>query len=432
MITPEALYEIFRKHPSITTDSRNIQKGDLFFALHGPNFNANEFAADALKKGAAYAVVDDVRYQTDSRILLCKDSLKTLQQLALYHRKQLRIPFIGITGSNGKTTTKELMHAVLSKKFKTIATVGNLNNHIGVPLTVLSVTAAHEIAVIEMGANHIGEIKNLCAICLPDYGLITSLGKAHLEGFGSFEGVIKAKTELYDHIRKNKGKLIVSSENDLLMGLSAGAERITYGSKNTDLVSGSVSGMDPCLVVSWKKNPGVKKRELRSHLIGQYNFENILAALCTGLHFGVDEQSVNDAIEAYIPSNNRSQLTQTAHNSLILDAYNANPASLSAAIENFSLLPEKNKVAIVGDMLELGIDSTEEHRTIARLIESKKFQKVILIGNEFNRIKGEFNADHFPNAEEALGWLLANPIEDAIILVKGSRGIKLEKLLGAL
>jgi UDP-N-acetylmuramoyl-tripeptide--D-alanyl-D-alanine ligase len=431
MITTEALYGIFRKHPNVVTDTRNIKEGDLFFALRGPNFNANTFAEKALAAGAAFVVVDDPDYVLNDRCLLTKDVLKCLQQLALFHRRQLKIPVIGITGSNGKTTTKELIHAVLSKRYRTLATTGNLNNHIGVPLTLLSINDNHELAIIEMGANHIGEIRDLSAIALPDYGIITSIGKAHLEGFGSFEGVIKAKTELYDFIRKNKGKIFVNSENDLLMGLSSGAERILYGSKSGSLVKGKVTGMDPFVQVTWEKGGRGEKQLIHSQLIGQYNFENILAAVCVGVYFGLKDLEITSAIENYVPSNNRSQLTRTAKNTLILDAYNANPSSLTAAIENFSLL-EGDKVVVVGDMLELGSESTQEHRNIAVLIASKKFSNVLYVGEEFGKLKAEFEAHFFNNTDQALDWLNAHPIEGATILVKGSRGVKLEKLITAL
>ncbi|HEV7231906.1 MAG TPA: UDP-N-acetylmuramoyl-tripeptide--D-alanyl-D-alanine ligase [Bacteroidia bacterium] len=432
MTSTESLYELFKKHPSVATDTRNIRPGDIFFALKGPNFNANELAAEALKSGASYAVIDEAAYNTDPRCVLTRDALKALQHLALMHRQHLHIPFIGITGSNGKTTTKELMQAVLSRKYKTLATTGNLNNHIGVPLTILAVNSSHEMAIIEMGANHQGEIRDLSALCLPDYGLITSIGKAHLEGFGSFEGVIKAKSELYDHIRKNKGKLFVPAENDLLMGLSSGAERVTYGNKPGALVRGKVTGMDPFLTMSWQKEDSTDKHTLRSQLIGQYNADNILAAVCTGVYFGVSDDDITAAIENYAPSNNRSQLTKTKYNSLILDAYNANPSSLGAAIENFSLIKSAQKIVIIGDMLELGSESNEEHRNILKLIESKKFSKVILVGPEFGKLSTEFKAQYFANSQEALAWFSKNPVKDATILVKGSRGIKLEKLVDAL
>jgi UDP-N-acetylmuramoyl-tripeptide--D-alanyl-D-alanine ligase len=432
MTSTESLYELFLKFPMVTTDTREIREGAIFFALKGPNFNANSFAAEALNNGAAYAVIDEEEYKVNDRCLLTRDVLKALQQLALHHRKTLSIPFIGITGSNGKTTTKELLHAVLSKKYSTLATTGNLNNHIGVPLTLLSVTRKHEMAIIEMGANHMGEIRDLCSLCLPDYGLITSIGKAHLEGFGSFEGVIKAKTELYDHIRKNKGTLFVNADNDLLMGLSSGSIRICYGTKTDTLVKGHVTGMDPCLSIQWQETENDNTQVLNSQLIGQYNFDNILASICVGVHLGVEAQQINAAIAEYVPSNNRSQLTHTAHNTLILDSYNANPSSLSAAIENFALLNDKNKVLIIGDMLELGQESAQEHRNILRLVRSKQFEKVILVGAEFQKLKGEIDAEFFVGATQTLEWLKKNPIKGATILVKGSRGIKLEKLVEGL
>jgi UDP-N-acetylmuramoyl-tripeptide--D-alanyl-D-alanine ligase len=429
MTSPEDLYALFRKHPLVTTDTRQIQPGAIFFALKGPQYNANEFAAQALEKGASYAVIDDPAFALDKRYLVCKDVLKMLQHLALLHRKQLHIPVIGITGSNGKTTTKELIHAVLSKKYKVLATSGNLNNHIGVPLTLLLIQPQHEIAIIEMGANHMGEIKELCSIALPDYGLITSIGKAHLEGFGSFEGVIKAKSELYDHIRKAGGHLFVNGENDLLLGLSSGADRICYGGKNGSLVKGSIIGMDPFLSLNWEKTAGGKKHIVRSQLIGQYNFDNFLAAICVGLHFGVEEKQICEALESYVPSNNRSELRQTKHNTLILDAYNSNPSSLTAAIDNFAALEGQNKVVIVGDMLELGQESEGEHSRILSLLGSKKFAKVLLVGKEFQKVQAELEATYFSTSAEALEWIRQHPFTGATILLKGSRGVGLEKLV---
>jgi UDP-N-acetylmuramoyl-tripeptide--D-alanyl-D-alanine ligase len=431
MTSPEDLYALFRKHPLVTTDTRKIQPGAIFFALKGPQYNANEFAAQALEKGASYAVIDDPAFALDKRYLVCKDVLKMLQQVAQLHRKQLKIPVIGITGSNGKTTTKELIHAVLSKKYKVLATAGNLNNHIGVPLTLLLIQPQHEMAIIEMGANHMGEIKELCTIALPDYGLITSIGKAHLEGFGSFEGVIKAKSELYDHIRKGGGHLFVNGENDLLLGLSSGADRICYGGKNGSLVKGSIIGMDPFLSLSWEKTGG-KKHIVRSQLIGQYNFDNFLAAICVGLHFGVEEKQICEALESYVPSNNRSELRKTKHNTLILDAYNSNPSSLTAAIDNFAALEGHNKVVIAGDMLELGPESEGEHSRILSLLGGKKFAKVLLVGKEFQKVEAELDATYFSTAAEALEWIRKHPFTGATILLKGSRGVGLEKLVEAL
>jgi UDP-N-acetylmuramoyl-tripeptide--D-alanyl-D-alanine ligase len=431
MISTEALYDIFKKHPGVTTDTRSIKKGDLFFALKGPNFNANTFAEQALSIGAAYAVVDDPACVVNERCLLTADVLEALQSLALHHRRQLNIPVIGITGSNGKTTTKELMHAVLSQKFNTLATKGNLNNHIGVPMTLLLANASHEIAIIEMGANHIGEIRDLCLLCHPDYGLITSIGKAHLEGFGSFEGVIKAKSELYEYIRKNKGRLFVSSDNDLLMGLASDTSRTGYGTKPGSLVKGKISGMTPFLSVSWQQE-GEPLHTIQTQLIGAYNFDNILAAICVGVYFGVDSASINSAIAGYTPENNRSQLIHTSKNELILDAYNANPTSLTAAIENFSGLEGNSKVVIVGDMLELGSGSADEHSAILRLLETKKFAQVILIGPEFKKALGTIKAKHFLNASEAQAWLTKNPVSQSLVLIKGSRGMKLETLVESL
>lgn len=417
------LYQVFLKYPEIITDSRKAASGTLFFSLKGENFDGNEFAASALQQGCNYAVIDNEKYYGGERFILVKDCLVTLQLLAKFHRERLTIPFIAITGSNGKTTTKELIKTVLSKKYKVLATTGNLNNHIGVPLTILSITSDIEMAVIEMGANHTGEITTLCDIAQPDYGLITNIGKAHLGEFGSFENVVKTKTELYQFIRNKKMKVFVNAENELLLLHSSDIEKITYGISDKAYCSCQFADANPFLKLKYENEI------ISSQLIGKYNFENITAAICIGKYFGVDVKQIKDAIESYVPSNNRSQVVKTKTNTLILDAYNANPTSMEAAIRNFSGAQFPNKMLILGDMRELGKFSKEEHKKIIELVQKKKFVKVILVGSEFCEVEKMPAYEFFKNSDEAAAWLKKNPIHNASILIKGSRGIKLEKVV---
>lgn len=419
------IYKLFSEHPVVCTDTRDIKAGSLFFALKGANFNANEFAGEALKKGCAYAVIDDEKYFSDKCILV-NDVLETLQKLANQHRRQFSIPVIGITGTNGKTTTKELTAAVLSKKYTVLFTQGNLNNHIGVPLTLLKLTKEHGIAVIEMGANHIGEIWQLCNIAEPDFGIITNIGKAHLEGFGGYEGVIKAKSELYDFIEMKGGKLFVNADDNLLMKLSSGINRTTYGcSKGADL-KGVVNSES--FLAKGKLLINGENIEVSSQLAGVYNFYNILAAACIGNNFGVSAQQIKEAIESYIPSNNRSQIVKKGSNTIWVDAYNANPSSMKSAIENFAALPTSGKVLILGDMFELGEESKKEHLAIASLIENKKnWSGAYLIGSEFSKVKS--SAGLFATVEDFIKWVSLHPINNSTILLKGSRGMKMEKIL---
>ena len=422
----EQLYAIYKLHPKVCTDTRTIIPDSIFFALKGGSFNANEFAEQALKNGCKYSVIDEEKYKKDERFILVDDVLKSLQELAKYHRSQLKIPFIGITGTNGKTTTKELIKTVLSKKYITLATTGNLNNHIGVPLTILSVTDAVEIAVIEMGANHVGEIAMLCEIAQPDYGIITNIGKAHLEGFGSFEGVIKAKSELYQYIKKTKGKVFVNADNELLSKLLEGIEKITYGTSEKSNCRGEVTEVNPFMKITFSGE------NIASHLPGRYNAENILCAICVGGFFGVEMKSIKQAIEEYIPSDNRSQLVKKRSNTLLLDAYNANPTSMEASVSNFADMDLPNKVLIIGDMFELGNFSKTEHEKILKLIFQKNFSKILLIGAEFCEAGKNSAYKLFKNSQEAFDWLKKNPIENSTILIKGSRGMKLEKVVEAL
>jgi UDP-N-acetylmuramoyl-tripeptide--D-alanyl-D-alanine ligase len=421
----EELYKIFLKHPVACTDTRNIKAGSLFFALKGANFNANEFAKDAISKGSSYAIIDEEKYYTDKSILV-PDALTTLQKLATHHRRQFTIPVIGITGTNGKTTTKELTATVLSKKYNTLFTQGNLNNHIGVPLTLLNLTKEHGMAVIEMGANHVGEIDMLCRIAEPDYGIITNIGKAHLEGFGGYEGVIKAKSELYKFIKEKSGELFVNADDDLLMSLSEGVY-FTYGtSVNADIRG--IQDTKSFLAKGMIEMIDGEEIEVSSSLAGSFNFYNMLAAACIGFYFEVTPQQIKEAIETYIPSNNRSQIVKKGSNTIWVDAYNANPSSMKIAIENFAALPGKGKILILGDMFELGNDSHKEHQAIADLIDkTTDWSGVYLVGEEFSHVKSSANS--FTTVEAFLKWFSAHPLNDATILLKGSRGMQMEKVL---
>ena len=425
------LYGIFKKHPKISTDSRLIEKDCLFFALKGDNFNGNEFATGALKDGAAYSIIDEKSYQTDERCLLVDNVLATLQELAKYHREQLGIPILGITGTNGKTTTKELVAAVLAKKFKLAYTKGNLNNHIGVPLTLLSMNESTEFGVVEMGANHPGEIDQLCQIALPDFGLITNVGKAHLEGFGSFEGVRKTKAELYRFIGNNGGKIFINSANEDLVGMAGDVSKVSYktgkigeGLEGELLQSSSFMAFQVKFPKGWLY--------FKTHLIGDYNFENALAAVCIGNYFGVEPLEIQNAIEEYQPSNNRSQFITTERNKLLMDAYNANPTSMRAALTSFSKINASAKAVILGDMFELGETSLEEHQKVVDLVASLGFSMVLLTGDQFSKCKSPDNFMVFENNS-----LLAKYIEDSqpsgfFFLIKGSRGMKLESIVGKL
>lgn len=421
------LYSIFLNYPTVTTDSRNIPANSLFFALKGENFNGNAFAAEALSKGAVFAVIDEPAFATDDRMILVDNVLLCLQQLANYHRNQLRLPILAITGTNGKTTTKELITAVLSKKFRVDSTKGNLNNHIGVPLTLLSMTKETEFGVVEMGANHPGEIKILCEIANPDFGLITNIGKAHLEGFGSFEGVIRTKSEMYDFIRNKGGKCFLNADNPILTKQAEGIEQISYGASTGYFMEGELASTGNYLVVKALFPKGWLY--LKSKLVGNYNFENLLAAACIGKYFAVDPLLIQEAIAEYTPSNNRSQLIQKEKNTIIMDAYNANPTSMMAALSNFASIRHDDKCVILGDMLELGDSSAEEHQKIADFIEEQNFTEVFLVGPQFKNTTSITEKKKFNQVELLSNYLKTQPIENKLILIKGSRGIHLEKIL---
>jgi UDP-N-acetylmuramoyl-tripeptide--D-alanyl-D-alanine ligase len=436
MIMIKELYDIYIRYQTICTDTRNIIPGSIFFALKGDNFNANIFADEAIDKGCAYAVIDEPQSEQSDKYIFVDNVLETLQQLAAFHRDQLNIPVIGITGTNGKTTSKELMHAVLSKKFKVLSTKGNFNNHIGVPLTILSIHDDTEIAVVEMGANHMGEIADLCKISKPDFGIITNIGKAHLEGFGSIEGIINTKKSLYDSVISSNGKLFVCSDNSLLMDISKGTERITYGvSPHSDCL-GEISDSNPLLSLKWYCNKPTNTIEIKTNLVGYFNLENIMSAICVGEYFGVKADDIKDALESYVPSNNRSQVIKTDKNTILMDAYNANPSSMDASIKNFiqtksENLPDRQagKFAIIGDMLELGKDSLDEHRKIIELLKDSGIKKIIFIGKNFYSLKDNIDYPVFADISEASEWFKKNNIKNQTILIKGSRGISLEKLL---
>ena len=421
----ERLYEIYLQYPSIQTDSRKIKNGDLFFALKGPNFNGNAFAKQSLDAGAAYAIVDESLSVKDERIILVEDVLNTLQQLAKHHRLQFNIPFIGITGSNGKTTTKELVHVVLSSTFKTYTTQGNLNNHIGIPLTILQVKNDAAMAVIEMGANHRGEIAGYCEYTRPTHGIITNCGKAHLEGFGGIEGVRKGKGELYDFLRETGGSAFAMWDYTYLREMSKGISNIIkYGTKNAD-VTGIVRQAEPFLTVAI--TGGVSFPELKTQLVGDYNLPNVLVAIAVGSHFGVPDEKIKTAIEQYTPSNSRSQLVNWNNNHIILDAYNANPSSMKVAIENFAHLHAEHKLLLLGGMAELGDESVKEHQSIVELIQQFKWKDVALVGGDFQKINHPFRK--FNNSLEARDWLRGLHLKDAYLLVKGSRSMQMEKVL---
>lgn len=424
------LYQLFKEHPVVTTDSRNIPSGSLFFALKGEHFNGNKFALEALSRGAAYAVVDEPVFAASEQMILVEDVLLCLQQLARYHREQLKLSVLAITGTNGKTTTKELIAAVLSKKFRIHFTQGNLNNHIGVPLTLLSITPETEMAIIEMGANHVGEIKTLCQIADPDYGIITNIGKAHLEGFGSYEQIIKTKSELYDHLRAKGGKCFINMDNPLLIQQAKSLEQIGYGSSTSNFVAGEPASTGYHLVVKALFPKGWLY--LKSNLIGDYNFENVLAAACVGQYFEVDPLLIQQALEEYTPSNNRSQLIRNEKNTIIMDAYNANPTSMMMALSNFAGIKGERKCVILGDMLELGETSAAEHQKIADVVESQAFGEVYLVGPQFKNTLTGKEKKKFDNSDLLSDYLKTQPLENRFILIKGSRGIHLEKILGLL
>ena len=447
MTIPE-LYNIFKSCSGVTTDSRTLKGGELFFALKGENFDGNEYALKALEAGASYAVVNEDstvgRTSDDSRLIRTEDTLKTLQELARWHRcitfvdgKPLTV--IALTGTNGKTTTKELIRQVLSVKYNVTATQGNLNNNIGVPLTLLKIDSATQLAVVEMGASHPGDIKELVDIALPNYGLVTNVGKAHLLGFGSFEGVKKTKGELYDYLRRTADKVFLNVDNPHLCSmasernLQSDPERpyslvIPYGLEYQQAEVLPSSPENPFLRIS------VEGREISTSLVGSYNADNVMAALCVGKQFGVEFEEAVKAIEAYIPSNNRSQMQKTSRNTLIIDAYNANPSSMEAALNNFAAVQAPIRIAMLGDMLELGDDSLAEHVAVIRRALSLGLQEVCLVGKEFGKALAEMrsageNVRHFDSSDQLATWVEKTAVSDAVILIKGSRGTRMEKVI---
>jgi len=425
------LYQIFQLYPHISIDSRNCTENSLFFALKGNNFDGNNFAEAALNNGCAFAVVDNRKMLKDERYILVNDVLQTLQKLANHHRNQLKTKIIAITGTNGKTTTKELVAAVLAKKYNTLFTQGNYNNHIGVPLTLLRLTEEHEIAVVEMGANHLGEIKMLSKIAEPDFGLITNIGKAHLEGFGSFEGVLAAKTELYEFIREKKGRIFINNSNEYLVNASNGILNISYGINSDSDVSGHIIEQNPFVTLAWaSRRFAVTAEKISTNLIGSYNAENLLAAIAVGLFFEMETTDICDALKEYMPKNHRSQFVKTNKNSLVVDAYNANPSSMEAALENFATMQFPHKSIILGDMLELGDESEKEHKKVIENLQKMNFDDVFLIGEIFEKCNSDYK--NFKNIDEFTTFLKQNPIENSTILLKGSNNIKLEKLISAL
>lgn len=423
----QELYNIFRQHPTVTTDTRDCPVGSIFFALRGATFDGNAFALKALEAGCAYAIVDDSSVTGDDRLIHVDDTLKALQALATYHRHHFNGPVIQVTGTNGKTTTKELIAAVLGKKFKVLYTSGNFNNHIGVPKTLLRLTPEHDIAVIETGANHPGEIASLSRIVDPDCGLITNVGKAHLEGFGSFEGVIRTKGELYDYLRgKAEAFIFLNADNPHLTGIAGDLKAVTYGQTGRDYdIEGAVDSCTPYLNFRWRVKGG-EWQTVGTHLIGAYNIDNALAAAAVGSHFGVTPEAISQAIAAYEPTNNRSELKRTAHNTLIIDAYNANPTSMKAALDNFRLISHSHKMAILGEMRELGAAEAEEHRRVVSEADTLGCETVWLIGKAF----APYAAGHryFENVEAAEAALREHPVEGRLILIKGSNGTHLYRL----
>ena len=435
------LYEIFKQHPEITTDSRTCPEGSIFFALKGESFDGNAFAKASLEKGCAYAVIDEKEYadEQDERIILVDDALKALQDLARFHREKLGTTIIGVTGTNGKTTTKELIAAVLQKKYKVLYTQGNFNNHIGVPKTLLQLTPEHQMAVVEMGANHPGEIKTLVDIVRPDFGIITNVGKAHLLGFGSFEGVIRTKGELYDFIREHGGQVFINNDNPHLMGISHGLQLIHYGRihreestpedprfatphASPNLVDGELIDCNPFLHFRWNGH------EVQTHLIGAYNLDNALAAATIGTFFDVPAEAICEALEEYVPSNNRSQYEQTAFNRLIIDAYNANPTSMTAALQNFSQMELPHKMCILGAMRELGEVSQEEHQKIVNFLQEANFEQVWLVGEEFECTQRPVTFRLFKDVEEVKFAIAQYKPQNMTILIKGSNSTKLFEL----
>ena len=416
-----SIHKIFLKSNGVSTDSRKVKKNDIYFSLKGPNFNGNEFAKSAIEKGACYAIVDQKEYVIDKSYILVEDCLKTLQNLANYHRKNSKAKIIGLTGSNGKTTSKELIFSVLKNKFKTIATTGNLNNHIGVPLTLLSIKEDTEIAIIEMGANHLKEIETLSNIADPDYGYITNFGKAHLEGFKNLEGVIKGKSELYNHLINKSRFIFINNRDKKQVELTKEySNKFTFGEQNSDSIF-SVKSINPTINIS------IDNILIESNLFGQYNIDNIAAAICVGKYFNLGNENIKAGIERYIPENNRSQIIKKGSNKIILDAYNANPTSMQLALSSFNDMKEGKKIVFIGDMFELGENSHQMHQEIVYTVEKMNFDQTFIIGELFNKTKHSSKIKSFKNLNDLKGNM--DEISNSAILIKGSRGMKLENIL---
>ena len=426
MKTIEKIYQYYSQKYLVSTDSRTIEEGCVFVALKGERFDGNDFAYKVAEENIASCVIADRKdLPHHERLFIVDDSLTTLQELARLHREKCNIPIIGITGTNGKTTTKELTAAVLSKKYNLIYTQGNFNNHLGLPLTVLRIKPDTEIAVVEMGANHPNEIAQLCTIANPDFGIITNIGKAHLEGFGSFEGVVKTKNELYDFIRNKNGRLFVNHDNELLMQLSNGIDSHTYGKDNNADIKANIVSSNPYLIINWEGN------EIKTNLVGDYNFENVMAAISVGCYFNIEKSLIIEALENYTPTNNRSQFIKSEKNEIVMDAYNANPVSMHHAIKNFRNISSENTLLILGDMRELGKDSEKEHQAIINLIKELKFENVMLVGEEFKKAAGTYFST-FTNVEELLAFINDNDISGKKILIKGSNSINLKSIVNVL
>lgn len=427
----QQLYQIYQQHPVITTDSRDCPQGSIFFALKGESFDGNKFAASAIEKGCAYAVIDNAEFQKDDRFILVDDVLQTFKDLAREHRRQFNIPVIGITGTNGKTTTKELIASVLSEKYNTLFTQGNFNNDVGVPKTLFRLNEQHEIAVVEMGASHPGDIKTLVETVEPTCGLITNVGKAHLQGFGSFEGVKRTKGELYDYLKAHDALVFINGNNEHLLQMAQSRDicrAIEYGTQEDCQVNGNIISCAPFLKFQWNSNvDGINvQQEIQTHLIGSYNIDNMLAAIAIGLHFGVSPEQIHHALSNYIPTNNRSQMEETGKNHLVVDAYNANPSSMKAALDNFHLMEVSPKMAILGDMRELGEASAEEHQKAVDLMKEYGFENIWLVGDEFGNT--QCNYRKFKDVEEVKAAIIAEDIKGFNILIKGSNSTKLWQL----
>ena len=421
----EQIYKLYSKKYLVTTDSRKIEHGSVFVALKGEHFDGNDFAYQVAEDNVAACVIADRKdLPKHERLFIVDDSLTTLQDLAQYHRIKCNIPVIGITGTNGKTTTKELVSAVLSKKYNIIYTQGNFNNHLGVPLTLLQIKPDTEIAVVEMGANHPKEIEFLCSLAQPDYGIITNIGKAHIEGFGSFEGVVKTKNELYDYLRNKHGKIFLNNDNQILKNLSVNIDYVSYGKDISSDYHAKVLSSNPYLSIIWDGHT------VNTKLVGEYNFENIMAAITTGCYFNIEQELIIKAIEDYSPTNNRSQFIKTDKNEIVMDAYNANPVSMYHAIKNFRNISDDNHLLIIGDMRELGCESINEHKEILNTIKELKFNNVIFVGEEFKKVNDNFIS--FTNVEELITHISKNNISGKKILIKGSHSIHLEKLVNIL